>query len=156
MINLMEELEKLMKEKPLPYGRKPTFKSYVNNGYYQDALIFCSPKSIIWKVLYRDECILDCFVLENDEWKDYQLDDILVRRVPNEKKDDIFISKYLYINLNFDERWLYTIKQDYYLLLQYGDDVLKGDLEWTRETRYPANRASQGNIEEMYAAFQKK
>ena len=80
MINLLEELLKLMTDNPLPYGRKPILMHYENNGGYQRILILCSPKSIIWKNLYRDESESGCYVLEDGEWMSYQLGDILFRR----------------------------------------------------------------------------
>ena len=154
MINLMEELQKLMKEKPLPYGRKPIFKEYLNDGEYQSALILCSPKSIIWENLcLRDVCEAGCYVLENDEWMDYQLCDILFRRVP---KGTSILDEKLSKTATLDEEWLYGIRYFYFTLIQYGDDVLRGDLEWTKETRYPPMRVPEMAVGGIYAAFKRQ
>ena len=150
MINLMEELEKLMQEKPLPYGRKPILMKYENNGRYQKVLILCSPKSIVWKNLYRDESEMGCYVLENDSWVNYQLGYILgCRKIKFVKA----IPKVPF-NATHDERWIFSIKNDYNTLLEYGDDVLKGELDWTKETRYPPLPVRYPS--DIYAAFQKK
>jgi len=151
MINLMEELEKLMREKPLPYGRKPILANYHRNGEYQEAFILCSPKSIIWKNLWRDESEMGCYVLENDVWVDYKLEYMLGCRKIKVEKIEKRPS-----NATFDELWLYSIRTDYDLLLEYGDDVLKGDLEWTKETRYPPNPVHPIVVGEMYGAFERQ
>ena len=153
MINLMEELGKLMKDKPLPYGRKPIPMKYEDNGEYQEALILCSPKSIIWKNQWRDESTFGCYVLENNEWMDYKLVDILYQRKP---KDVRVLNEELPKNATQDEEWLYGIRCFYSVLTQYGDDVLKGDLEWTKETRYPPNPVHPIVVGEMYGAFERQ
>ena len=152
MINLLEEYQKLMKEKPLPYGRKPILLKYHNNGEFQEILILCSPKSIIWDTLWR-ESEAGCYVLENGEWMNYQLCDILYRRKP---KDANILNEELSKTATRDEEWLYGTRCFYSVLTQYGDDVLKGDLEWTKETRYPPNRVHPGVIDEMYRAFKEQ
>jgi len=141
MINLLEEIEKLMKERPLPYGRKPISARYQDNGDYQEAFILCSPKCIIWmvhswQIWVRNESACGCYVLENDVWMDYQLIDILWRRKKIKDNDKRKIKKSSR-TLTFEESQLLNIKSTYNSLLEYGDDVLRGDLEWTKETRYP-------------------
>ena len=152
MINLMEELQKLMKEKPLPYGRKPISYKYSDDGEYQEALILCSPKSIVWKNLYRDESEMGCYVLENNVWVDYKLEYILGCREIKDKKTMEKRPK----TDNQDELWLFSIRGDYSTLLEYGDDVLRGDLGWTKETRYPPMRVPQVVVGDIYGAFERQ
>jgi hypothetical protein len=151
MINLMEELEKLMKEKALPYGRKPISESYENSGCFQEAFILCSSKSIINISLYRNELDFNCFVLENGVWKNYQIGASIGRRIPHGKN---VIDKPLSF-LNQDEKILLELKLGYLGIIQYGDDLLKGDLEWTKESCYPPYCISEARVEEMYNAFKK-
>ena len=149
MINLLEEFHKLMKEQPLPYGRKPVQAGHHNNGFYQQIYILCSPKSIVYKYLYRDEGTYGCYVLENNVWMDYQLDYILgSRKIKDEDRKTIEKPSR---TATLDERWMYSIKNTYNTLLNYGDDVLKGDLEWTKETRYPPHPAHA----DIYTPFRK-
>ena len=136
MINLMEELQKLMKEKPLPYGRKPVLVNYDNNGLFQAVEIICSSKSVISISLWRDGIQLNGGVFENNQWMSYQLGHILYNRVPKGKT----LIEGIFNKNDFDETNIYCIKCTYYALLQYGDDILKGGLEWTKESPYLPTR----------------
>ena len=138
MFNLLEEFEKLLKEAPLPYERKPVLKEYDRDGLFQEICIACSPRSVISISIYRDELQTDCYVYENNQWMNYQLGNILYNRSPK-RKHIPGIEKPANKD-SFDEQRLYGIKCIHYSLLQYGDDVLKGDLEWTKESPYPPTR----------------
>ena len=128
MINLLEEFEKLIKELPLPHGKKPVLMQYHSDGYFQKIAIPCSPRSIITIYMYQDDLQIACYVYENNRWTNYQLLRILNKRAretgPREKQPAFS---------SLDELLLYYIRCAHFLLLQYGDDVLKGDLEWIKE-----------------------
>ena len=139
MINLFEEFEKLLKEAPLPYGRKPVLKEYSKDGNYQEFYIPCSPRSMISIHMHFDGVQIRCYAYVNKQWYVYQLGTILYDRVPKPKYG---IAKPPDIEKptnpdNFDAQRLYGIKCVHYSLLLYGDDVLRGDLEWIKESRYP-------------------
>ena len=139
MINLLEEIEKLMKETPLPYERKPVLMDYRKDGFYQQIAIPCSPRSIITIEMYQDGVQINCYAYENNQWWDYQLGHVLYLRTPKGLKV-IEIPKNI-DSLSLDERRMYGIKYTYNMLLQFGDDVLKGGLEWTKEYPYEPFRA---------------
>jgi len=151
MINILEEIKQLMKNTPLPYGRNPVLMDYRDDGYFQKIAILCNPRSIISIHMHKVGTQMDCYVYEDDRWVSYQLGYILYLRIPKGKK--IIERPPDLETLSLDARRLFGVKATYNLLIQYGDDVLKGEMEWTKETKYPPLKISDFAVAEIYGAY---